>query len=153
MKKLFTIGLMVMVSLFIAISVYSWTDDVTTYSGGITLGGDLTAVNVNGVFDGIVEETCTDWAVAHSTLTTSQFGFVDVTYGTCTVVLPAVSGTAGKKYTIKHSTTTTATVTIDGNGAETIDGSATNTDLDTDNDCLTVISDGSEWHIIQRYIQ
>jgi len=42
-----------------------------------------------------------------------------------TVTLPTVSGNAGKHYLIKYVATTGTTVTIDGNGAETINGQTT----------------------------
>jgi hypothetical protein len=42
-----------------------------------------------------------------------------------TVTLPAVSGNAGKHYLIKYVATTGTVVTIDGNGAETINGKTT----------------------------
>ena len=127
------------------------TDLTITNDAAIT--GDVTAANLNGTFDGTLELTYTAFTSSDAAVTTSQFGFIDVQYATCTINLPAVSGTAGKSYIIKHSTTSTGVVTIDGNGSETIDGSETNTDLDTANDCLTIFSTGSAWKIIQRYIQ
>ena len=132
---------------------YDSTNANIDISTSVVVTGDLTATNINGIFDGTLEMTYTAFTSSDAAITTSQFGFIDIQYATCTVNLPAVSGTAGKSYIIKHSTTSTGVVTIDGNGSETIDGSATNTDLDTANDCLTIFSTGSAWKIIQRYIQ
>jgi hypothetical protein len=62
--------------------------------------------------------------------------------GTFSVFLPAVATAAtGQIYTVKH--TGSGTVTLDANGAETIDG-ATTVALATD-DSITVINNGTEW--------
>lgn len=61
--------------------------------------------------------------------------------GTFTVNLPAVSGLAGRKYTIKN--TGSGTITVDGNASETIDTSLTQTL--TANTVSRLICDGSTW--------
>lgn len=61
-----------------------------------------------------------------TTLTTDDdVVIVDATSGAITINLPAVSGAQGKVYTIKKKDATGNTVTIDGAGAENIDGAAT----------------------------
>lgn len=70
--------------------------------------------------------------------------FVNCT-GTATVNLYAASGHAGYKVQVKL--TAGATVTIDGNASETIDGQLTVTLLQTYQN-LTLLCDGTNWHLI-----
>ena len=69
----------------------------------------------------------------------------DVT-GTVVVALPAVADSENRLIRIKKIGNS-YTVQLDGNGAETIDGAATQ-DLLVQYDSATIISDGSEWHIL-----
>jgi len=64
--------------------------------------------------------------------------------GTITITLPPATNTTGKVYYIKN--TDTGVVTIDGDGSETIDGETTQTV--NQYECTTIVSDGTEWHII-----
>lgn len=65
--------------------------------------------------------------------------------GTTTITLPTAVGCAGKCYAVKR--TGTGVVTVDTTSAQTIDGAATVT-LDTQYDCLAVVSDGANWSVI-----
>ena len=71
---------------------------------------------------------------------------VDCSGGATTVNLPAVSGNSGKIIQITHVGSTNS-ITIDGSGAETIDGETTQA-LDTQYDTVTLLCDGSEWYIM-----
>jgi len=62
---------------------------------------------------------------------------------TQTITLPTAVGVEGKIYDVKNIGT--GTVTVDGNGAETIDGSATQ-DLAVD-ECITIVSDNANWWV------
>lgn len=64
-----------------------------------------------------------------------------------TITLPAVAGCTGRIYTIKKRDVNEATVTLDGNASETIDGVAT-LDLSDPLVAATLISNGTEWKII-----
>ncbi len=64
-----------------------------------------------------------------------------------TIALPAASTVANKVFYIKKTSTESYTLTIDGNGTETIDGNTT-VELVSQYDTLTIISDGSNWYII-----
>jgi hypothetical protein len=66
--------------------------------------------------------------------------------GGITITLPAASGT-GRKLTINKVDAGAGALTIDGNGAETINGSAT-ASLTAQWDSITIVSDGSGWIII-----
>lgn len=78
----------------------------------------------------------------------------DSSWGAFTVTLPAAATYNGKVLTIKKVDSTFSTsnaITIDGNASETIDG-ATTTTLNTQYETLEIISDGSNWHVVQRLI-
>lgn len=78
---------------------------------------------------------------------------VNATGGNITVTLPD-SGTVaspkdemGKIFYVKKVDATANTVTIDGYSTQTIDGATTNV-INTQYDSVTIVSDGSNWHII-----
>lgn len=64
-----------------------------------------------------------------------------------TLTLPAAAGNTGRVYVIKKISNNVATVTIDPNGAETIDGAATML-LDRWRKAVRIICDGTGWHVI-----
>jgi len=81
---------------------------------------------------------------------TAAFGEVvrcDPSGGGFTITLPAAAGGTGKVVIVKNTTSSTNTITIDGNGAETIDGQASVT-IAEGYKSLTFVSYGSEWGII-----
>lgn len=67
--------------------------------------------------------------------------------GNMTVNLPAAASNTGRILIFKKIDATTSTVTIDGNGAETIEGDLTQT-LNVQYDCLRIQCDGSNWWCI-----
>lgn len=70
---------------------------------------------------------------------------IDCTTGVFTVTLPTAAGLVGQYFIIKNSGT--GTITIDADGAETIDGVA-NKILAVQYESMTVISDGTNWKVI-----
>ena len=73
---------------------------------------------------------------------------VDATSGALTVTLPAAaSATNGFEVTVKKTDSSVNAVTIDGNGAETIDG-ATTLVLSNQYDSATLRCDGSNWFVV-----
>lgn len=72
-----------------------------------------------------------------------------------TIYLPSVSSPdcAGRIYTIKKGSmmSSTANVTIDGSGSQTIDGSETFL-LSDDQGAVTIANDGTEWKIISDHL-
>lgn len=73
---------------------------------------------------------------------------------TSTITLPAVASIPkGARMTFKKTGNNANAITIDGNGAETIDGAATNTAMDAIYDTITIQSTGAAWVITSRYIQ
>ena len=58
-----------------------------------------------------------------------------------------MSGIARRRYTVKKTDSSANAVTIDGNGAETIDGATTQA-LAAQYDALEVVTDGVEWFVV-----
>lgn len=73
---------------------------------------------------------------------------IDCTANTFTVTLPASSGRTGRILIIKNSGA--GTITVDGNGAETIDGAATYS-LSVQYETIQIMSDGTNWKIIAKF--
>lgn len=76
----------------------------------------------------------------------------DTTAGAITVNLPATASHVGRVLTIKKTSGGVNAVTLDGNGAETIDGSATNAEVDAQYDVLTVAFGPTELHVLNKII-
>jgi hypothetical protein len=118
----------------------------TVLSGGlgvaknVHIGGDLYAPKV-GV------TTITDTDSPYTVLATDSYIGVDNGVSTVTVNLPA--GTAGRKVTIYDyaGTASLGTITIDADGADTINGAGTTT-LTTDYQSVTLLFTGGNWTII-----
>jgi hypothetical protein len=67
-----------------------------------------------------------------------------------TVNLPTASGNTGKEYWIKKTDSSLSNIiTIDGNGAETIGGSTTRL-LHTENEMYHIVSDGTNWQVLNH---
>jgi len=129
----------------------------TVTAGSVTTTGD---VDINGTLleDVTTISSTTYCGTSVSSLTVTQSGYIIFkSTQALTIGLPPVSGNAGLSYTIISSTSTDVggpvTYTIDGNGAETINGSTTNTEMDAWYDSLKITCDGTEWFITGGNIQ
>ena len=69
--------------------------------------------------------------------------------GPYTVTLPAAASNAGKVYYIKNIDADGELITIDANNSETIDG-ALNFYLNTSKHSIRIISDGTNWHVLEE---
>ena len=87
------------------------------------------------------------------TATTTDCVFLVTAASPWTLTLPAALGNTGLTYYIKKTDATANAITIDGSGSEAIDGATTNADINAQYDAMTIVCDGSNWHIIQRWIQ
>lgn len=86
--------------------------------------------------------------VALYTATTADDVIIcDATGGAFSIMLPAAAGVTGKTYYIKKIDVTVNAVTVDANGAETIDDAATQV-LAAQYDNIMIVSDGAEWWIV-----
>jgi hypothetical protein len=72
---------------------------------------------------------------------------VDAAAGAVTVNLPSAVSSRGAALVVKKIDASGNAVTIDANGAETIDGAATQS-LAAQYDSLTIICDASQWWIV-----
>lgn len=84
-------------------------------------------------------------ADAAATLTTAQLDKLLIITPSAgrTLTLPAAADCAGRVYCFKNLAA--QVLTIDGAGAETVDGAATSVLMDAANDTLTFMSDGLKW--------
>ena len=71
----------------------------------------------------------------------------DATAGVMTITLPLAALHEGRTFTVKKIDASANAVTIDGNGAETIDGALT-VALSVQHQARTLLSDGAGWRII-----
>lgn len=69
-----------------------------------------------------------------------------------TFTLPAASTVTNGMYHFKKTSANAFAITLDGNNSETIDGAATNAEMDAQYDSMTIWSDGSNWLIISKSI-
>jgi phage gp45-like len=95
-------------------------------------------IHTAGVQAGYVAKTGT------YTTTTSDF-VIEASSGTFQINLISAVGITGQVFIIKNSNS--GTITIDGNGAETIDGAATYT-LSAQYKYVQIMSNGSNWIVI-----
>ena len=72
---------------------------------------------------------------------------VDASSAAVTVTLKPAAEAKGKRLTIKKIDSSVNAVTVDGDGAETIDDSATAV-ISSQYDSICVMSDGTEWWIV-----
>lgn len=63
------------------------------------------------------------------------------------MTLPAVADSAGRTIEVKKIDSSANAVTVDGNGAEEIDGETTQIII-AQYDAMLILCDGSDWHII-----
>lgn len=88
-------------------------------------------------------------STAYSAVNTDDVILADANSAAFTITLFAASGNQGKIIEIKKIDSTLNAVTIDGSGTDTIDGELTTT-LNTENETLKIICDGTNWRILKR---
>jgi len=83
-----------------------------------------------------------------TTLTVNDYlSLVDASSAAVTMTLPSAASTNGQQFIIKKTDSSSNTVTIDGNGSETIDGDTTLV-INFQYDSATLVSDGTSWSIV-----
>lgn len=87
----------------------------------------------------------------YTATTTDDVILCDTSGGAWTLTLFAASGNSGKRLIIKKTTSDFTQLTIDPNSTETIDGQTTTT-LDTQFETLTIVCDGTNWRVVERFI-
>jgi hypothetical protein len=112
-----------------------------------TTDNTVDELQVNGSISGIGFKQAYVTKTGAYTATNDDY-VIDCTSGTFTVTLPASSGRTGRILIIKNSGA--GTITVDGNGAETIDG-ATTYSLSVQYATVQIMSDGTNWKIIAKF--
>jgi hypothetical protein len=95
----------------------------------------------------LVEMVSKVFADSPVTAYAAQVILCDATGGAIVVNLPAAAVSTGVAITVKKVDVSANTVTVDGNGTETIDGLTTKVLL-TQYASTSVVCDGVGWHII-----
>jgi len=112
----------------------------TTLTGAATLNGRLISNS------GRTETKVATKTANYSATQNDYFIPCDPTSGNITVSLPAASSVASTVLAIRKVVAHANTVTIDPNGAETINGAATL--VVADSTCVQILSDGTAWHVL-----
>jgi hypothetical protein len=100
------------------------------------------------ILEGLVTSRTVRNITADATAGDGGLILADATGGAITVTLPAVADAGeGAAYLVKKTDASGNAVTIDGSGAETIDGGAT-VALAAQNDFAEVFCDGTEWWVV-----
>lgn len=114
-------------------------------STGLFKDGDPRSISAQDLRDFVVSVFGVSGVVSKTgTYTATDDDQTILCNGSFTLTLPAAADRTNKLFCIKN--TGTGVITIDGDGAETIDNS-TNVLLNQ-YDSLTIVSDGTEWWII-----
>lgn len=113
---------------------------------------------VEPYYDGIAANArygVSRWLAATGAQTLTKFDLNKVVFvpnsAALTVTLPPVADTqAGDRLTVVKTTAAAEIVTLDGNASETIDNATTLTTMDARYDCVTLVSTGTEWVVLNR---
>jgi len=106
------------------------------------------AININGNFSLrtiTIDNTDSPYAV----LNESRI-LANASAGAITINLPTAVGIVGREIQILKTDSSSNEITIDGDGAETIDGNITAA-LISQGNFITIVSDGTNWAVINRY--
>jgi hypothetical protein len=146
---------------FDALSPTTTKGDVIAHNGSdnvrVAIGSDGTFLKADSAAAAGVSWASAAGVLVVSTKTTTYTAtasddviLADASGASFTITLPAASGNTGKVLRFKKiDSDWTKVVTIDGNASETIDG-ATTTTLNTTNEELSIICDGTNWQILER---
>lgn len=121
------------------------TSDTQTLTGKTLTTPTLTTPTVNGIKVAVVTKVSTE--SPYTALATDYLIRCNCTDGAITVNLPAASTSTGLLLIIKKTDSSINAVTIDANGAETIDG-ATTQSIALQYNSFTIICDGTGWNIV-----
>ncbi len=121
-----------------------------TIAAGDLANNTLTSTQVSAT-GGIATYAATSSSATSVTLTSTQTTYLaDASGGAITLTLPAPSAAiAGKTFTIKKTDSSTATITISPNAAETIDGASSEI-LRTQYQTIQLTTNGTDWFVLER---
>ena len=129
MKKLFVIGMLVF-SLYAQAQV------------GIGTTSPNSTLDIRGSLSGNIQTFSSTY-----TATGTDYNLIFTGTSATTLTLPTAASITGRMYNIKNASSNTSTLTVGTTSSQTIDGAATQA-LSNSYQTLTVISDGSNWHIV-----
>ncbi len=120
----------------------------TDTTNGLTYMKTSDSLNTGWRLDGGVVKQYEDVSAATTLDESHQVVGVDASGGALTITLGAIATfDQGREFTIKKNDSSTNIITVDADGAETIDGSTTFT-LANQHDSVTVVRGSSEWEIL-----
>lgn len=122
-------------------------DPITTVASSDTLEQQRTTNNTN--FDQRLWLATTTVSDAdHTVVAGDELVLISATTAARTVTLPAASTETGRRLWIYATAAdATNTVTVDGDGSETVGGSTTQV-LNLDDEFIEIVCDGSNWLIL-----
>lgn len=126
------------------------TPDTLAAASAATLAADLAAVETtltSGALATLDVATIDDTDSPFAVTSDNAVVLVDAASGPVVVALPAAASVAGRVYHVKRIDSAINAVTVDPDGAETIDGAAT-LDVAVQWENVTVASTGAEWVIL-----
>lgn len=144
-------------------AVYAQDDGTFSFDPAGTLVGRVWALEATGIaivvcatagHHGALGLRCSSVKTLAATgteaLTTADLGKLILVANTAgkQIDLPAAADCTGRGFTIKKTGGGAFALTLDGSGAETIDGAATFAAVDANQDSVEIISDGTGWHVI-----
>jgi len=114
-------------------------------------GGTLTGELVSA---GIKHKLVTKASATDVTIGTADLGGIIIVTGTTAsnLNLPAASSAGAGAWCTFIKSGASGVLTIEPAGAETIDGAANNAEMDADHDSITIVCDGTGWHIVAKKI-
>lgn len=146
----------------LGVSTYAKTilDDTDAATARATLGfsgsgGTVASANIeNGAVTGLKKKLTltTEKTANYTVVNTDDYVRGNTNSSAFTFTLPTAVGIGGTEITVHYSGTGYANaLTVDGDGSETIAGSATTT-LNTPNEKVILVSDNANWLIKNRHI-
>lgn len=115
---------------------------------GRPIGGNLGPVTRTEAREIVGTDVLSAKTANYTIVSTDSVIICDATAGSFTITLPAASSVTGRKYHIIKIDSTGNTVTLDGDGVETINDATTQV-LTVQYESITVVSDAAEWWVIQ----
>ncbi len=105
----------------------------------------LAAIAINGLLSG--QRNVSTKSAAYTITEGDNVILADATGGAFTVTLPPAAKFSGLQFIVKKTDASANVVTVDANGAETIDGAA-NVTLTVQYQSWTLFSNGTAWIVI-----
>lgn len=114
-------------------------------------GGTMTGELVSA---GIRHKVVTKASASNVVIGVGDLGGIIIVTGTIASILalPAAATAGAGAWCRFIKSGASGVLTLDPNGSETIDGAATNAEMDANNDSLTIFCDGTTWVIVAKKI-